>query len=182
MRHAFSSALVALVFALPLVSGCSRPAEPGAEAAGSAAPAPAEPRAGSAGPAAQVSVPMSVAHAPAGVGGQGADASMPAEPIPQPAGGTSIAEVWANRVSLAGKTVTVRGKVVKFHAAIMNRNWLHLHDGTGKAADGTHDLTFTTDDVTKVGDTVTATGTVAVDKDFTAGYKYGVIVEGARLR
>jgi hypothetical protein len=109
------------------------------------------------------------------------DASMPKEPIAQPAGGTSIAEVWANRQALAGQTVTVRGKVVKFHAAIMNRNWLHLQDGTGQPGDGTHDLAITTNDVANIGDVVTATGTVGVDKDFTAGYKYGVIVEGARL-
>jgi hypothetical protein len=129
---------------------------------------------------------MAVAHASEmppqhGVAPAG-DSSMPTAPIAQPAGATSIAEVWANRQALAGKSVTVRGKVVKFHAAIMNRNWLHLQDGSGKPADGTHDLTFTTMDLAKVGDIVTATGTVAIDKDFTAGYKYGVIVEQASVK
>jgi hypothetical protein len=107
---------------------------------------------------------------------------MPAKPIPQPAGGTSVVDIWANRKALAGKAVTVRGKVVKFNGGIMGRNWIHIQDGTGKPDAGTHDLTLTTDAPAKVGDVITATGTVAVDKDFTAGYKYAVIVEGARLK
>jgi hypothetical protein len=93
----------------------------------------------------------------------------------------TVAEVWAKRASLGGKPVTVRGKVVKFNGGIMGRNWLHIQDGSGKAEDGTHDLTMTSDAVAKVGDVVTLTGTVAVDKDFGAGYSYAVIVEGATI-
>lgn len=191
MRTALTSALVCAA-ALVSVPACSKgpsseaPVPATAQAPASNPAAPPGPQAGPVGPAADVSVPMAVGHASDlppqhGVAPAG-DSSMPSSPIAQPAGGTSIAEVWANRKALAGKTVTVRGKVVKFHAAIMNRNWLHLQDGTGTPGDGTHDLTFTTADMTKVGDIVTATGTVAVDKDFTAGYKYGVIVEQASLK
>ena len=57
-----------------------------------------------------------------------------------------------------------------------------LIDGTGAAADGTNDLLVTSDAAAKVGDVITATGTVAVDKDFTAGYAYAVLVEGAILK
>ena len=96
-------------------------------------------------------------------------------------GGLTVADVWARRTSLAGKAVTVRGKVMKVNNGIMGRNWIHLQDGSGKAADGTNDLTLTTDAVARVGEIVTASGTIAVDKDFTAGYKYGVILEGAKL-
>jgi len=32
---------------------------------------------------------------------------------------------------LAGQKVTVRGKVVKANVAIMNKNWLHVRDGSG---------------------------------------------------
>ena len=103
------------------------------------------------------------------------------EPIQPAAGGTTVANVWANRKSLAGKSVTVRGKVVKFNGGIMGRNWIHLQDGTGAAADGTHDLLLTSDADAKVGDVITATGTVAIDKDFTAGYAYAVLVEGAKI-
>ncbi len=96
-------------------------------------------------------------------------------------GGTAIADIWANRKSLAGKTVTVRGKVVRFNGGILGRNWIHVQDGTGVAAKGTHDILVTSDATAKIGDTVTATGTVALDKDFTAGYVYPVMIEGATV-
>jgi hypothetical protein len=103
------------------------------------------------------------------------------EKIAPPAGGRSIASVWADRASLAGKSVVVRGQVVKFNGGIMGRNWIHIQDGSGAAADKTNDLTVTTADSAKVGDTVTVSGTVAVDKDFGAGYSYAVIVENAKV-
>jgi RecJ-like exonuclease len=100
----------------------------------------------------------------------------------QPApGGTTVAAIWANRTSLAGKTVTVRGKVVKFNGGIMGRNWMHIQDGTGVAADGTNDITVTSDAEATVGAVVTVTGTVAIDKDFTAGYAYAVMIERAKI-
>jgi hypothetical protein len=103
------------------------------------------------------------------------------EPIQPAPGGTTVANVWANRKSLAGKTVTVRGKVVKFNGGILGRNWIHIQDGTGAAADGTNDLLVTSDAAAKVGDVITVTGTVAIDKDFTAGYAYAVLIEGGKI-
>jgi hypothetical protein len=103
------------------------------------------------------------------------------EVIRPPAGGYSVADLWARRAELGGKTVTLRGKVVKFRGGIMGRNWMHLQDGTGKAADGTNDITVTSEGEAAPGDIVTATGTLALDKDFGAGYRYGVIVEGATV-
>ena len=94
-----------------------------------------------------------------------------------PGGGKSIADVYAQRDALAGKEVTVRGKVVKFTAGVMGKNWIHLMDGTG--GDGTDDLTVTTDAVARVGDVVTVQGQIGTDKDFGFGYKYDVIVENA---
>jgi hypothetical protein len=77
--------------------------------------------------------------------------------------------------------VTVRGTVVKFNGGILGHNWVHIQDGSGKAEDGTHDLTLTCDAAVKPGDVITATGVLAVDKDFTAGYVYPVILEGAKI-
>ena len=104
-------------------------------------------------------------------------------PMPPPAGGLTIADVWARRASLAGKTVTVHGQVVKFNGGILGRNWFHLQDGTGKAADNTNDVTVTTseDTMVQVGDMVTVTGTVAIDQDFSAGYAYPVMIENGRV-
>ena len=93
-----------------------------------------------------------------------------------------IASCWANRAKLAGKPVTVRGTVVKFNGGILDRNWLHVQDGSGKAADGTNDITVTTDAVAKVGDVITVTGTVAVDKDFGSGYAYALMLEKAKIK
>jgi len=94
-------------------------------------------------------------------------------------GGLTIAEAFADAASLEGEAVTVRGRVVKWNAAILGRNWLHVRDGTGEP--GANDLTVTTDDVAAVGDVVLVRGTLARDRDFGAGYVYDLIVEDARV-
>jgi hypothetical protein len=93
----------------------------------------------------------------------------------------TIAEAWAQKAELADKTITVRGKVVKYNPGVMGKNWMHLQDGSGDPANGSNDLTVTTmDEVTK-GDIVTITGTMHIDKDFGAGYSYAIIVEDAKV-
>jgi hypothetical protein len=94
-------------------------------------------------------------------------------------GGITIAELYANKDKYDGQVVKIRGEVVKFSPEIMNTNWVHIQDGTN--SNGDFDLTVTTSDITKVGDVVTFEGTVALKKDFGAGYYYEVIVEGAKL-
>ena len=96
--------------------------------------------------------------------------------------GRTIAELYAERSDLSGKTVVLRGKVVKYSAGIMGRNWIHLQDGTGDATAGTNDITVTTSDSTAVGDIILVEGIVSVDKDFGAGYRYAVIVEDASVK
>ena len=93
----------------------------------------------------------------------------------------TVVEVLTKGAGLKDKKVTVRGKVVKFSAMIMGKNWVHLRDGTGSAADKTDDLLVTTMDQAKVGDVVVVKGTVRTDKDFGAGYSYKVLVEEATL-
>ncbi|MFC1764982.1 hypothetical protein ACFL6U_23295 [Planctomycetota bacterium] len=58
------------------------------------------------------------------------------------------------------------------------RNWIHLQDGT--ESNGEFDLTLTTQDNANVGDIVVFVGTIALNRDFGAGYKYDVIMENAR--
>jgi hypothetical protein len=96
-------------------------------------------------------------------------------------GGKSVAEAWAGKDQLKDKPVVIRGKVVKFLSGIMGKNWLHLRDGSGAADKGDNDITVTTNDIAAVGDVVTVTGTLRVDKDFGAGYRYPVIVEDAKV-
>lgn len=94
-------------------------------------------------------------------------------------GGISVAELYKNKDKYAGKTVKLTGKVVKYNEAIMNKNWIHIQDGSEH--DGLFDVTITSTDAVKEGDIVVLEGTVVLDKDFGAGYKYNVIVEDAKL-
>ena len=110
------------------------------------------------------------------------DTAVTVQSTTPPAGGLSIADIWAKRATLANTSVTVRGTVVKVNNGIMGFNWLHLQDGSGKASDATNDLTVTTDAVVKVGDVVTVTGILAIKKDFGAGYSYEAILEKATVK
>jgi hypothetical protein len=96
-------------------------------------------------------------------------------------GGNTVGEIFAGKADLAGKEVTLRGKVVKFRSKIMGKNWLHIQDGSGDSAAGTNDLTVTTDVTVKEGDTVLVVGKLVLDKDFGFGYKYDVIIEDASV-
>ena len=93
----------------------------------------------------------------------------------------TIAETWAQASTLEGKSVTVRGKVVKYNGGVMGKNWIHLQDGSGDVGKGTNDLTVTSADAASVGETVSITGTVHTNKDFGSGYVYRVIVEDAKV-
>ena len=93
----------------------------------------------------------------------------------------TVSELWAQKGSLKEKSVTVRGKVVKFSSGVMGKNWMHLQDGSGDKKKGTNDITVTTQDAVAVGDTVTIQGVVRTDKDFGAGYSYALIIEDAKV-
>ena len=96
-------------------------------------------------------------------------------------GGKTIGEIYAEKSDLSGKSITLRGKVVKFSPQIMGTNWLHLQDGSGDLKAETHDLTVTSKVHVKVGDTVLVTGVLTLDKDFGYGYKYNLIMEDAAV-
>jgi hypothetical protein len=93
----------------------------------------------------------------------------------------TVAQVFAERLQLKDKTVTVRGKVVKANTGIMGRNWYHIRDGSGSRDKKDDDLTVTTADPAAVGDVVVVKGVVHVDKDFGAGYQYPVVLEDAKV-
>ncbi len=94
----------------------------------------------------------------------------------------TIAEVFAQKDALQGKTVFIKAKVVKFLPEIMNKNWAHLRDGSGtdKALD--NDIAVTSKDTFKVGDVVVVKGTLGRKRDFGSGYYYDVILEDATLQ
>ena len=109
--------------------------------------------------------PMDSHSGDRGVAPSGAPAAKnpPVAKTAPPAGGLAIADVWAKRTSLSGKPVTVRGTVVKFNGGILDRNWLHIQDGSGSADKQDNDLTVTTDATAprpQVGDVVTVSGEI----------------------
>ena len=94
-------------------------------------------------------------------------------------GGKTVAEIYATSAKLAGQSVKVRGKVVKYNANIMGKNWVHIQDGTGST--GSNDLLITTSGQAKLGDTVLIEGKVGVNRDFGSNYKYDVLIEEAKV-
>ena len=93
------------------------------------------------------------------------------------AGAIKIAELYADPESYKGKKVRVTGEVSKFNAEIMDRNWVHIQDGSEH--EGQFDLTATSSEYFEQGSVVTLEGTLAVDKDFGYGYRYEILLEDA---
>jgi len=113
---------------------------------------------------------------------QGKLAAINLKGIPKARGGQTVRDIFAAGAKLANHEVTVRARVVKYNGGIMGKNWLHLRDGTGTAEEKNNDLTVTSDNVAQVGDLVLVTGRVSLDKDFGAGYKYSMILDGAKVK
>lgn len=94
----------------------------------------------------------------------------------------TVAEIFAGNTTLDGKTVRVKGKVVKFSPQIMGKNWIHIQDGSGDPLNNTHDLVITTNaEPPKDQEIITVEGVARANKDFGAGYKYVVIIEEATI-
>jgi hypothetical protein len=99
--------------------------------------------------------------------------------IPKAEGGVSVADIFKNPSNFKDKVVKIKGVVTKYNPNIMNRNWLHLQDGTSQ--NNNYDITITTNDAASLGDTVTVQGKVVLNKDFGAGYKYEIVVEEGKI-
>ncbi|MBL9199768.1 MAG: hypothetical protein JNL39_04635 [Opitutaceae bacterium] len=140
-------------------------------------------------PAGSAADVLPAGHPPIAGGGAAASPhSAPATPAAPPdltnikraAGGQTVAEIVTDRAKLSGKSIAVRGRVVKFNGGILGKNWLHVRDGSG--GEGTNNLVVTTTTAAKVGDLVLVTGRVATNRDFGGGYKYAVIIEDAAVK
>lgn len=90
--------------------------------------------------------------------------------------GNTIAEIYAQKQEFKGKEVRVRGQVTKFTADVMGKNWLHIRDSSTL-----DDLTVTTDNTAVVDDIVVIEGKLELDKDYSYGYVYPVIIENAGI-
>lgn len=92
---------------------------------------------------------------------------------------STVAAVFKDKAALAGKEITVKGKVVKVNNGIMGRNFVHVQDGTGDA--NTNNLIITSKQTAAVGDTVQVTGKVTLNRDFGAGYSYPLLIEESTI-
>ena len=92
-------------------------------------------------------------------------------------GSMSISELVKNANNLEGQTIQISGLCVKSNANIINRNWLHLKDGSKDD----FDLVITTDTFIPEGSIITLKATVTLNKDFGAGYRYDLILENGTI-
>jgi hypothetical protein len=94
--------------------------------------------------------------------------------------GKTVEQIYSEMDKLNGKVIKIKGEVVKYNPEIMNRNWIHIQDGTGFG--GAFDLMVTSSDQTQVGQIIVVEGKVATNKDFGAGYTYKVMLEDAKIK
>lgn len=92
-------------------------------------------------------------------------------------GSVKIADIVANPKKFEGKTVQISGKCVKVNPGIMDRNWIHLQDGSKD----NYDFVVTSDIFVAEGTIVTMRALVALNRDYGAGYKYDLILENGTL-
>lgn len=89
----------------------------------------------------------------------------------------SVAEINKEKASLSGKEVAFQGKVVKVNNGIMQRNFVHVQDGTGDA--NSNNLIATSKQTAGIGQTVKVVGKVTLNRDFGMGYNYPLLIEEA---
>jgi len=92
-------------------------------------------------------------------------------------GTLKISELVKDPKKYEGHTVQISGKCVKVNPNIMERNWLHIQDGTKND----FDLVVTTNTFVQEGSDVTVRALVSLNRDFGAGYKYDLILEDGTL-
>lgn len=128
--------------------------------------------------AATQGMPADKAHQ--GVGAARPAAPAKAEVIAKAKDGKTVAELYAQKDSLKGRNVVLRGRVAKFSKNILGKNWVTVVDGSGKAPDDK--IVAITTGATSVGAVVTLSGELKTDVNLGSGYRYKVIVDEARLK
>lgn len=91
----------------------------------------------------------------------------------------TVAAVHKDKTALAGKEVSIKGKVVKVNNGIMGRNFVHVQDGTGDQS--SNNLIVTSKQTAAVGDSIAVTGKVVLNRDFGAGYMYPLLLEDSSI-
>ena len=99
--------------------------------------------------------------------------------IIKPENGISLEELFSKKELFSKNSIIVKGKVTKINYGIMDRNWIHISDGT--EFEGKKSLTVTTQDSVNIGDIVTFEGTIILNKDFGHSYIYDIILEEGNI-
>lgn len=92
-------------------------------------------------------------------------------------GSVKIADLVANPEKYEGQIIQISGECVKVNPNIMERNWMHLKDGSKDD----YDLVITSEMAVPQGHVVTMKGKVVLNKDFGAGYRYDILLEDGEL-
>jgi len=99
--------------------------------------------------------------------------------IEKAANGIYLNELLSNKKAFVGKEVILKGKVIKVNNGIMEKNWVHIVDGT--QFEDKKSITVTTQEIIEVGAIVTFKGKVTLEKDFGYGYVYDILLEEGEL-
>ncbi len=99
------------------------------------------------------------------------------EKVIQHKGSMKIAELVNDPKKYEGSTVQISGICTKINAGIMERNWIHLKDGSKDD----FDLVVTSNSFVPEGSSATFKAKVVLNKDFGAGYRYDIILEDGVL-
>ena len=93
----------------------------------------------------------------------------------------TIEEIYSKKEELSQKTITVRAIVVKFMPQVMEKNWIHIQDGTGSVEKRNNDISVSTLDTAEVGEEVIIKGTLGINKDFGMSCAFGALLEEASV-
>ncbi len=97
--------------------------------------------------------------------------------VVQHQGSIKIAELVKDPKKYEGKTIQLSGICTKINAGIMNRNWIHIKDGSKDD----FDLVITSQEFVPEGSSFTIKALVTLNKDFGAGYRYDLILENGLI-
>jgi hypothetical protein len=76
-----------------------------------------------------------------------------------------------------GNEVVISGECVKVNANILDRNWLHMKDGSKDD----YDLIVTSEEIVQKGAKISIRGIVRLNADFGSGYSYPILIENGQL-
>jgi len=93
----------------------------------------------------------------------------------------TISELFSKKDKLSSQIVQIRGKVIKYNANIMGKNWIHIADGTGSLNDKNYEVTVITPDTAQLGEIIVVTGKVTLDKKVDP-YFFPIALEDAQLK